>query len=357
MLQKTHKISFHYYDTGGGDAIHIRFLGEDSNWHNILIDGGYAREYKNTFAQLIKEILAADEIVDYWIISHIDRDHIGSVLGFLQDKTIKDKSKAVKGFIFNSTSEPIQIPSEKISVRDGITLREYIKKSYFQTETSINTETNPIEVFGLKMTILSPTPEKQKKAEDLWTEEERTMKIGRKASQSDHAKTIAELKDLPFHQDKDEVNGSSIATLVEFGDITALLLADSHPSDIEDSLSALRYSSTNPVPLSFMQLSHHGSKANTSIELLEMVKTENFVVTGNGIHNQHPDKEALVRLLEYGKKNEIKIKIHYSCDTKELRDLFKIDAKIESCYEFETTYKEIGPENELFLFEEITDDI
>lgn len=355
MLQKTHKISFHYYDTGGGDAIHIRFLGEDSNWHNILIDGGYAREYKNGFAPLIKEILAADEVVDHWIISHIDRDHIGAVLGFVQDKTIKDKPNAVKRLIFNSTSEPIQIPSEKISVRDGITLREYIKNSYIQTETSINTKTNPIEVHGLRMTILSPTPEKQKKAENLWTEEERTMKVGRKASQSDHEKTIAELKDLPFNQDKDEVNGSSIAILVEFGDIKTLLLADSHPSDIEDSLSALRYSATKPIPLSFMQLSHHGSRANTNPGVLSMVKTNNFVVTGNGVHNRHPDKEALVRLLEEAKKKEEKIKIHFVCDTPELRDLFKVDTDVQSCYEFECTFRQIGPENKYLLYSEITD--
>lgn len=355
MLQKTHKISFHFYDTGGGDAIHIRFLGEDSSWHNILIDGGYPREYKNAFAPLIKEILASDEVVDHWIVSHIDRDHIGAVLGYLQDKTIKNKNEAVRSFLFNATSEPIQVPSEKISVRDGITLREYIKDNHIQTETSINTKTKPIEVHGLQITILSPTPEKQEKAKDLWAEEERSMKIGRTASQSDHAKTIDELKDLRFHQDTDEVNGSSIAILVEFGDMRALLLADSHPSDIEDSLSALHFSSTNPIPLSFMQLSHHGSKANTSPGLLEMVRTNNFVITGNGIHNRHPDKEALVRLLEEGKKKEEKIKIHFVCDTHELRDLFKVDADAASCYEFECTYKQIGPENKYFLYSAITD--
>lgn len=355
MLQKTHKISFHYYDTGGGDAIHIRFLGEDSSWHNILIDGGYAREYKNAFAPLIKEILASDEVVDHWIITHIDRDHIGAVLGFLEDKTIKDKPNTVKSFIFNSTSEPIQVPTEKISVRDGITLREYIKQSRIQNETSINTKTNPIKVQGLQMTLLSPTPEKQKQAEDIWAEEERSIKVGRRASQSDHAKTICELKDLPFHQDKDEVNGSSIAILVEFCGIKALLLADSHPSDIEDCLSGMLFSSTNPLPVSFMQLSHHGSKANTSPELLQMVKTDNFVITGNGIHNRHPDKEAVVRLLEQGKKNELNINIHFACDTNELRDLFKVDKVIPSCYKFICTYKQIGPESELFLYEEITD--
>ncbi|ASE62111.1 hypothetical protein CEQ15_11710 [Chryseobacterium indologenes] len=355
ILQKTHKISFHFYDTGGGDAIHIRFLGDDYTWHNILIDGGYSKQYKYAFGPLIKEILASDEVVDHWIVSHIDRDHIGAVLGFLQDKTIKDKPNTVKSFIFNSTSEPIQVPGEKIAVRDGITLRQYIKDNYIKAESSINTKTKPIRVHGLQITILSPTPEKQEKAEDLWADEERSMKIGRSASQSDHAKTIAELKDLPFHEDTEEVNGSSIAILLEFGDIRALLLADSHPSDIVDSLSALRYSSANPIPISFMQLAHHGSKANTSPGVLSMVKTNNFVVTGNGVHNRHPDKETLVRLLEEAKKKEEKIKIHFVCDTPELRDLFKVDTDVQSCYEFECTFRQIGPENKYLLYSEITD--
>jgi hypothetical protein len=35
MTQKTHRISFHFFDIGGGDAIFIRFLGTDSQWHNM----------------------------------------------------------------------------------------------------------------------------------------------------------------------------------------------------------------------------------------------------------------------------------------------------------------------------------
>jgi beta-lactamase superfamily II metal-dependent hydrolase len=357
MTQKTHRISFHFFDIGGGDAIFIRFLGTDSQWHNILVDGGYGKEYKNSFAPLIKEILSSGEQIENWVISHIDRDHIGAVKGFVVDKKIESKQDAVKNFLFNHSPEMIKESNGKISVGDGILLRDFLTANNLLTTVPINTETLPIECFGFKMTILSPTPEKEAAATELWKVEESNGKIGRKENQSDHKKIIEELIGNEFKPDTDPVNGSSIAVLVEFDKVKVLLLADSHPSDIIDSLDALGYNKDRPLPVKFMQLSHHGSKANTCPKLLEIVQTNCYVITGNGIHNRHPDKETIVRIITNERRNSEIIKIHFACDTQELRNIFEVDDDAFERYTFGCDYSQIGPDSLELSYLPLTDKI
>ncbi len=355
MTQKTHQISFHFFDIGGGDAIFIRFLGNDSNWHNILIDGGYGREYKNSFGPLIKEILTLGEQIENWIISHIDRDHIGAVRGFVADKRIDNKQNVVKNFLFNHSPQMIKESNGKISVGDGIILRDFLAKHNLLTTVPINTITNPLECYGLKITILSPTPQKEAVATELWKKEESNGKVGRTEIQSDHKKSIEELRGIKFNTDTDPVNGSSIAVLAQFGEIKVLLLADSHPSDIADSLKTLGFSKDNPVKAQFMQLSHHGSKANTSPELLEIVQTNSYVITGNGIHNRHPDKEAIVRVITNDKRDSEIINIHFACDTQELREMFDVDNDAFENYNFNCSYSQLGLESEILAYLPITE--
>lgn len=357
MIQKTYQISFHFFDIGGGDAIFIRFLGKDSKWHNILIDGGYGKVYKNAFGPLIRKIVSEKEYIDHWIISHIDQDHIGAVLGFFKDNKIPEKYDAVRNFLFNYSPERVNFPNGKISVGEGIELRKYLTDFNLLNTEIINTETQSIECFGFKISILSPTPEKEAVARELWRKKETSGLIARKASQSDREKSIEELKNAEFNENKDPINGSSIAFLAEFQNIKGLLLADSHPSDIVKSLSSLGYSKDNPVEVEFMQLSHHGSKANTSSELLDIVKTKSYVLTGNGIHNKHPDKEALVRLITNESRDPEILNINFACDTYELKSIFNIDEHAFEKYKFNCSYSQLGLESSVLSYLPLTNQI
>ena len=337
MLLNNHGITFTFFDIGGGDAIWIRFGGTDEDWHNVLIDGGYGYAYKMAFGPLIHQLLDEKEIVDLWIISHVDRDHIGAVLGFIHDKKIKDKPGAVKEFWFNHSSKIIRRGNGKLSVKDGIKFREYLNENGLLTKDVITTDTLGIDFFGLYIKAVSPTPEKQALAAALWQEEEKSSgMIGRTAEKADHMKTIEELSDHPFSADADPVNGSSIALLAEYRSIKVLLLADSHPSDVKKTLNFMGYTEDNPLTVSFMQLSHHGSKANTSPDLLNLIDTSDFVITGNGIHNRHPDKEALVRLLK--RASGKMLNLHFPCSSEELMKIFSVDELPFERYNFTCAY-------------------
>lgn len=342
MVNKTHRVSIHFFDVGGGDAIWIRFLGCDQKWHNMLIDGGYGAAYKYAFGPLIYQIIQAGEVIDLWVISHIDRDHIGAVLGFIQDKKIEDKAEAVKCFWFNHSELTVNTSNGKLSVGDGIKFRDYLNANGLSGKRAITTEIPETDLFGLKINILSPTPENQANLNALWLAEEKDGKLGRSSDKADHAKTIEELTNMPFHIDTDQVNASSIALLIKYNDIHCLLLADSHPSEVENKLTALGYSKDLPLNVAIMHLAHHGSKANTSPALLNMVRTNDFVITGNGIHNRHPDKETLVRVLVQEDRKEVPITFYFSCNTQELQRLFAVDQNPFERYNFTCSYRDIS---------------
>jgi beta-lactamase superfamily II metal-dependent hydrolase len=338
MLTKEHEITFTFFDIGGGDAVWIRFLGTDKNWHNILIDGGYGYAYKMAFGPLINHLLSYGEKIDLWVITHIDRDHIGAVLGFIQDKKIKDKPQAAKEFWFNHSGTTVKTPNGKLAVDDGIKFRKYLTDNGLLTKEAITTSLASSNVFGLSITILSPTPEKLAIADALWLAEEKGGKIGRSKEMADHAKSIEDLQDLVFSGDPDAINGSSIGLFIKYKSVSTLLLGDSHADVVLATLQAHGYSEENPISVEFMQLAHHGSKANNSPDLLAMINTENYVITGNGIHNRHPDKETLVRLLVQKNRTTTPIQLHFPCNTTELATMFSPDQNAFERYNFNCSY-------------------
>ena len=74
--------------------------------------------------------------------------------------------------------------------------------------------------------------------------------------------------DLPFV--------TTQTTPLDLCNVKILLLADSHPSVIVASLRALYYSETQKLTVDYMKVSHHGSRYNTSPELLSLINCRNL---------------------------------------------------------------------------------
>ena len=78
-------------NVGCGDAIVIRYYGNDEKYHNIIIDGGYMKKYEDTLQPEIEAIRnRKDECIDLWCITHVDLDHLGGVIKFIRDKKFTD---------------------------------------------------------------------------------------------------------------------------------------------------------------------------------------------------------------------------------------------------------------------------
>jgi beta-lactamase superfamily II metal-dependent hydrolase len=359
MENNDYVISFKYFDVGTGDAIWIRFFGNDQQWHNILVDGGYGYAYKMAFGPLIKAIIKDGECIDLWLISHIDDDHIGAVTGFITDKKFIDKPAAVKKFWFNHSPLLIKDGNGKLAVKRGIKLRDFLKSYGLLAETPIVGEAGKLDLHGLKITALTPTEDKLRTAEQLWHVEEKGGKLGRTSEQSDYQQTIETLKLKSFSEDTDAVNGSSIGCLVTYRGLNFLLLADSHPGDVVTALRNLGYSEKRPLSAEFVQLAHHGSKANTSPELLQLINTSQYVVTGNGEANAHPDKETLARVLINESRSDEMISFVFPYHTKPLTKLFDVDQDAEETYNFKCEFPRSANEPlslDYLPFESLTDE-
>ena len=94
-------------------------------------------------------------------------------------------------------------------------------------------------------------------------------------------------------------NGSSIAFLFEINNFRILFLADAHPFVIAKSLKEqFKCTKNKKLKIDFVKLSHHGSKRNTSLKLLELIDCSNFIISTDGYspHN-HPHKETLAKII------------------------------------------------------------
>ncbi len=100
-----------------------------------------------------------------------------------------------------------------------------------------------------------------------------------------------------FNEDKDKVNGSSIAFILEFYEKKFLFLADAHPSIIEEGLKQYVENKSEKIHFDAVKISHHGSTNNTSVELLNMISCDKFILCTNGAKFEHPDDETIARII------------------------------------------------------------
>lgn len=97
-------------------------------------------------------------------------------------------------------------------------------------------------------------------------------------------------------------NGSSIALLLEHQGASVLLGADAIPTEMVLALQALARQRRKPggLTLDAIKLSHHGSRANVTRELLNVVRADHFVFSTNNAIFNHPDDEAVARVVVHG---------------------------------------------------------
>lgn len=72
------------YNAGKGDCIRLRFAES----HNIFIYTGVIR-FSTTFQKICNQIRLAGESLDVLILTHVDDDHIGGILGALRHTTYR----------------------------------------------------------------------------------------------------------------------------------------------------------------------------------------------------------------------------------------------------------------------------
>lgn len=318
-------IELKFLNVFNGDSIILRFLGNDLQYHNILIDGGFVGTYNKILKPELQKVLFNKEKIDLLILSHYDLDHIGGILSFIQDKSF-DKSHFVDQWWLN---HDIKLPHDngEISVSQLSSLLKYLNTIGKLPENPIISGSLPLNMYGAKITVLSPDKSNYEKASTIISEIV-SEKIG--ISYNDYHMKIEEFSDnFTVYEDSSISNGSSIGILFENAELKILLLADSFPSTIAQSLTKLGYSSENRLKVDYVKVSHHGSKHNTSFELLNLIDCNNFIICANG-ENKYmlPHKETLAKILFSRNSITAEItKFYFNQKNERLLSIFSVDGE------------------------------
>ena len=302
-----------------GDSILLSFQDDTGINRNILIDGGTSKTYygsgkKGDLYFAIQDIRNRSENIDLLILTHIDSDHIGGLKKWFEKD--KDAFTIIKNVWFNSgktiakhfeddeNEELIEMldifDSNLTSVPQAIVFEDYIEKYNVWDKEIIKVGRVACQN-GVKIELLAPNDELLKKLLKEYKKPE--YNYATKASECDW-KTSIEKFIIDESNDKykesldnSPENGSSIAFILTIKEKRFLFLGDAIPSIVIDSLIKLKCSKENPLAVEFMKVSHHGSSKNTNKELLEIIKTDNYIISTNSDIYNLPDKRTLARII------------------------------------------------------------
>lgn len=309
-----------------GDCFIIQY-GEEEKSSNILVDGGRGQ-------QVVKQLLSETQIIsnkreniDLLVLTHIDADHIQGLLKLFSFSSFnKDYIKKV---LFNSRTllsqkfdtrvvkdEQLEIVQAKdiISFKQGESFEDYLADLNIGKMEIVDSYSNPIEINNAVITIVTPDEESLRKLYVNWDKEFQNEEIDKPISgmNTDYDIDLGDIIENKFQEDRAIVNGSSISFILEYNDKRILMLADAHPSAVKYKIEELY--GKDEVSFDLVKISHHGSKANTSDELLAHINCEKYLISSNrGNRHGFPHKEALSRIVynNYSKKRKTVFYLNY----------------------------------------------
>ena len=332
-----------------GDCLWIEY-GDRTRPFRILIDGGITATYKSV-ARRVLELPEDQRYIDLFVITHIDEDHIAGSVKLLGRLT--QLGLTFGDIWFNGYEHMEQMQQEQAAEDDrlgglqGEFLSALIKKRKLKWNHAFNSQ--PIVVRDkvelpvvklpgeMKLTILSPTrqnlidliPEWNKNLKDTAIEDDKDLDtvlalldkraalrpeddlddvLGKRVEiEINNDRDIKKAEQLPYSEDEAEPNGSSIAFLMEYTDPEdkrekkCLMTGDAFPSVIKNSLERLPSYDGSKIEIDLLKLSHHGSRNNTSVDLLKLLNCTHYLFSASGQKNYHPDKETVARVLIHGR--------------------------------------------------------
>ena len=317
---------------GHGDCLWLEY-GHRGNTRRILIDAGTPATYEAALLPRIEKVIATEGrcVLELFVVTHIDADHIGGALRFLDEL---DKSKVkIREIWFNGYYHLSNETPSELGPDQAERLTELIRRGGWPWNKRFNRyavmvpDTGPLPSFnyaGMRLTLLSPTFEKLQKLKPKW---EKVIREAGLVPGEAYAKAntvlldgflgtnVAALAGKKFTQDRAHANGSSIAFLAEFDGKRVLFGADAFPSVLLASLKRAPFRGSCPVDA--LKLPHHGSRGNVSLPLLQAVPAKSYLISTNGEHFEHPDAEAIARLLVGNTKTKrllFNYKTHYTQD-------------------------------------------
>lgn len=257
-----------------GECIWLRY-GEERHT-NIIIDSGPA-SFERGFRDLLKKIGELGEEVDLMILTHIDDDHIKG----LAKNIMKPICKIIKEVWLNGDSV-IDGVNQTHSVNNIGSLVEAIRENNYNLTAPI-LRGKKIEINGAVITVINPVQSSIEYVAD------KIACIIPHTGTPSYSQSIDELlQEDKFIKDGSDTNKASIAVVFSYKNKNIAFLGDAHAEDIIEG-KELYFEN---VKMDYVKLAHHGSKYNTSDELIRCLASDKYMVC----KRKYIDKETVARI-------------------------------------------------------------
>ena len=239
--------------------------------------------------------------IDLAVISHIDHDHIGGAHLLFDDESLQ---LTFGDIWFNAPTRPAKrgvVDGQSLASLLGATNGNLPWNKAWGGQNAVTAAEAPFIELPRKagkprITLLSPDPVSLAKLFKVWDAE--LKKLGKSetpepapaVSRGQGPMDLEALARKATAKDHAPANGSSIAFLLEHQGVSVLQAADAHPTVLVPALNALATHRGIPLALQVdvFKLSHHGSRANVTVDLLRAVQAQHYIVSTNGAIFHHP---------------------------------------------------------------------
>jgi len=306
-----------------GDALWIEYAKDDRP-RRIVIDGGPLPAYP-AFEARASQLPAGDLRVELLVITHVDTDHIESIIRMLALPRVKWPLEP-QDIWFNGYRHVRE--RADLGGREGEFLSALIHRrafdewnKAFHRGAAVVPEAGPLPrvtlADGMILTLLSPNVKKLDVMARKWDKDVKEWALepadldGAWAQLVDETKfhpgaeltlgpedLTAELRKQLKGTDPSAANGSSIAFLADFGGKSCLFLADAHMSVVCASIRRLLEPGKDCLRIDAVKMAHHGSKNNVTPEFMSLVDAEHYLFSSNGDKFGHPQAQAVKAVIK-----------------------------------------------------------
>jgi len=305
-----------------GDAIWIEY-GDIQHQRRILIDGGPIAAYSDLEAKW-NSLPRGDQRVELIVITHVDTDHVEGIIRYFAEKP-QNWHISPRDIWFNGYQH--MIDAHALGGREGDFLSALIQlrandkwNQAFQRNAAVVIPDHDLPSGSLsddmRWTLLSPDKKKLKRMAKRWEKDvakhdlrpgdleralDQLINVGRYRPAEGILGAAGEIDEDLLKQlktDQSPANGSSIALLLEFKGKSCLMLGDAHASTVADSIEKLIPQGQKRLKVDAVKVSHHGSRANITKRLMNLIDAKHFLISSNGDRHDHPDPEAIEVIIQ-----------------------------------------------------------
>jgi hypothetical protein len=315
-----------------GDALLLHY-GTAAEPRLTIIDGGPSGVYGDALRPRLMEIrdhlaLADDDPlrVDLIMVSHLDDDHIGGVLGLtgelLQDpdeppwlttktiwnNTFADLAGDTDGVLLRA-SAPNRDAAHVVSVSQGRRLRSHAEQLGWRPNVPFRDLVRAPNARGRRVTldaatellVIAPRTAQITALRRRWIKD---MEAIRKRE-----KTVPEVVE---YLDDSEFNLSSIVCLARQEGRSMLLTGDARGDHVLRALDKAGVMEDGGIHVDILKLPHHGSIRNLEDDFFQRITADHYLISANG-REGNPETESL-EMLTRSRKAGDRYTIHLTYD-------------------------------------------